>query len=53
MTLQKKLKAKWGGYDAFINNNFEEEIDEEELELVKKIFLNVITKHFINNKNLC
>lgn len=48
MTLQKKLKAKWGGYDAFINNNFEEEI-----ELVKKIFLNVITKHFINNKNLC
>ena len=49
----EEIEGEMGGYDAFINNNFEEEIDEEERGLVKKIFLNVIIKHFINNKNLC
>ena len=33
-------------YDAFINNNFEEEIDEEERELVKKIFFDCYNKAF-------
>ena len=33
-------------YDAFINNNFEEEIDEEERELVKKIFFECYNKAF-------
>ena len=31
-------------YDAFINNDFEKEIDEEERELVKKIFFECYNK---------
>ena len=33
-------------YDAFINNDFEKEIDEEERELVKKIFFECYNKAF-------
>ena len=42
----EEIEGEMGGYDAFINNNFEEEIDEEELELVKKIFFECYNKAF-------
>ena len=42
----EEIEGEMGGYDAFINNNFEEEIDEEERELVKKIFFECYNKAF-------
>ena len=45
--ITKEIKGEMGWYyDAFINNNFEEEIDEEERELVKKIFFECYNKAF-------
>ena len=40
------IEGEMGGCDAFIINNFEEDIDEEERELVKKIFFECYNKAF-------